>query len=63
MQVQPLGLNRLFVTMLLVICTALIGMGCVEFFFVRPLRQSIEKGLVNQTPQAPQAWVAQTYAD
>jgi hypothetical protein len=60
MQGHPLGLNRLFVTIGIVLLMGLLGMAVAEMVLVRPLRQSIEKGMVSQP--AP-GWVAQTYAD
>ncbi len=46
MQVYPLRLNRLFVTIALVLLMGLVGMATAEMLLVRPLRQSIEKGMV-----------------
>ncbi len=46
MQVYPLRLNRLFATIALVLLMGLVGMATAEMLLVRPLRQSIEKGMV-----------------
>jgi hypothetical protein len=46
MQVHPLRLNRLFVTIALVLLMGLLGMASAEMVLLRPLRQSIAKGLV-----------------
>lgn len=45
MQGHPLGLNRLFVTIGIVLLMGLLGMAMAEMVLVRPLRQSIEKGM------------------
>jgi hypothetical protein len=60
MQGHPLGLNRLFVTIGIVLLMGLLGMAVAEMVLVRPLRQSIEKGMVSQ---ASPGLVAQKYAD
>jgi UPF0716 family protein affecting phage T7 exclusion len=60
MQVHPLRLNRLFVTIVLILLTSLLGMAMAEMVLLRPLRQSIEKGMVSHSPLG---WVAQKYAD
>jgi hypothetical protein len=46
MQVQHLSLHRLFLAMTLVLCTGLLGLGCMETFLLQPLRQSINQGVI-----------------
>jgi hypothetical protein len=46
MQVHSLSLNRLFMTIVLVLLMGLLGIAGAEMFLVRPLRQSIVKGMV-----------------
>jgi hypothetical protein len=47
MQIHPFKLDRLFVAITILLLAGLLGMGCAEMFLLRPLRQSIERGMVS----------------
>jgi hypothetical protein len=47
MQIHPFKLDRLFVAITILLLAGLLGMGCAEMFLLRPLRQSIDRGMVS----------------
>jgi hypothetical protein len=47
MQIHPFKLDRLFAAITILLLAGLLGMGCAEMFLLRPLRQSIDRGMVS----------------